>query len=396
MNCKPLHFETYVPQPGGNLRDVVFVAQMPHVRGGITLEYSPWFQFLLGLLDIDIEYDPDRHLAENALLQLEVRLGYRTHDDPPTTWHELISTTVTRRLDCSIAEDKKEMNAAYNCSVMDLFELGSNAYPFYLINIRLPVNEEQCMKDPSGPNCAIGRLKDLSIIEIHQNGGFTKIWLTMKTLLTPFVLAATIWYWSRIRQLTRQPYLLEKAIFALGVSLASLDFPLEWLSLWFRLPFMLLVCDLRQGLFYAMLFSFWLIFTGEHLIEDSSRNSLIAYWRHLAFVVVASLCLLVYDMCERGIQLSNPFYSIWSTSVGTNLAYAIIYVASLCALLYFVFLVYKVGRVWSTIKRKRAAALQMNRNRRLKFEMIIYRFKFLMALTVVCAGFTIASYIMKQ
>ncbi len=45
----------------------------------------------------------------------------------------------------------------------------------------------------------------------------------MKTLLTPFVLAATVWYWSRIRQLSRQPYLLEKAIFALGVSLASLD-----------------------------------------------------------------------------------------------------------------------------------------------------------------------------
>ena len=76
--------------------------------------------------------------------------------------------------------------------------------------------------------------------------------------------------------------------------------------------------------------------------------------------------------------------------------YAFIYVASICALLYFVFLVYKVGRVWMTIKRKRAAALQMNRNRRLKFEGVIYRFKFLMLLTLVCAAFTIISYIMKQ
>ncbi len=39
------------------LRDIVFVAQMPHARNGIILEYSPWFQFLLGLLDIDIEYN---------------------------------------------------------------------------------------------------------------------------------------------------------------------------------------------------------------------------------------------------------------------------------------------------------------------------------------------------
>lgn len=59
---------------------------------------------------------------------------------------------------------QKEKDAAYNCSVLDLFELGSNAYPFYLINIRLPINEEQCEKDPNGPNCAIGRIKDLSII----------------------------------------------------------------------------------------------------------------------------------------------------------------------------------------------------------------------------------------
>jgi hypothetical protein len=45
----------------------------------------------------------------------------------------------------------------------------------------------------------------------------------MKTLLTPIVLAATIWYWMRIRQMNRQPILLENAIFALGVSLALLD-----------------------------------------------------------------------------------------------------------------------------------------------------------------------------
>ena len=37
-------------------RDIVFIAQMPHVRQGIQLEYSTWFQFLLGFLEIEMLY----------------------------------------------------------------------------------------------------------------------------------------------------------------------------------------------------------------------------------------------------------------------------------------------------------------------------------------------------
>ncbi|VDN33867.1 unnamed protein product [Cylicostephanus goldi] len=39
-----------------DLREIVFVAQMPHVRDRVQLEYSPWFQFLLGLLQVEVEY----------------------------------------------------------------------------------------------------------------------------------------------------------------------------------------------------------------------------------------------------------------------------------------------------------------------------------------------------
>ncbi|VDM27821.1 unnamed protein product, partial [Toxocara canis] len=334
---------------------------------------------------------------ESALIQLEVRLGYRTRSDGPNDWHELISTNTTRTLECTPPETVKAEGHLYNCAAMDLFELGSNPYPFYLINLRLPVDQETCRRDPKGPNCAIGRISDLRIIAIHQNGGFTAIWLWLKTFVSPIVIAAVSWYWNRIVGLNRFPCLLEKAIFALGLSLAILDFPLEWASLWFRAPFMLLVSDIRQGLFYAVLFSFWLIFAGEHLIDDTSRNNLASYWRNLASVLVASTCLLVYDIAERGMQLSNPFFSIWASETGSRLAYTVVYIASICVFAYFGFLAYKVWRVWSTIKRKRAAQLyHSNENRRLKVEAIIYRFKFLMFFTLVCAAFTIASYIMKQ
>lgn len=52
----------------------------------------------------------------------------------------------------------------YNCDALDLFELGSNPYPFYLINLRIPVNQSLCHINPNGPNCAIGKIADLRII----------------------------------------------------------------------------------------------------------------------------------------------------------------------------------------------------------------------------------------
>lgn len=42
--------------------------------------------------------------------------------------------------------------------------------------------------------------------------------------------------------------------------------PLEYLTLSYDMPFMLLLSDIRQGVFYAVLLSFWLVFAGEHLM----------------------------------------------------------------------------------------------------------------------------------
>ncbi|VDN60220.1 unnamed protein product [Dracunculus medinensis] len=392
-HCDLIHdLEQYVPH-FDDMRDIVFVAQMPHQRDGIALEYSAWFQFLLALLEIDIEYNP----MEKAVLHFEVRLGYRTHSDGVEDWHELITANATRILECIPPEMVKSEGFMYNCDALDLFELGSNPYPFYLINLRIPVNQSLCHINPNGPNCAIGKIADLRIIAIHQNGGFTAIWLWMKTFVSPFVIIAIHWYWKRVSALNRKPYLVEQSIMALGIGLAILDVPIEWLSLWFKTPFMLLIGDIRQGLFYTILFSFWLIFTGEHLIDDNSRNNLKTYWRNLTSVFIASGCLLFYDMAERGMQINNPFFSIWSSELGSKFALIVVYIASLCLFCYFIFLVTKVWRVCVTIKRKRAAHLyRTSEIRRLKVEAVIYRFKFLMFFTLTCAAFTIISYVMKQ
>jgi hypothetical protein len=76
--------------------------------------------------------------------------------------------------------------------------------------------------------------------------------------------------------------------------------------------------------------------------------------------------------------------------------YAFIIIASISVGMYFVFLAYKVMRVIATIKRKRASLAHMAQNRRLKFEGIIYRFRFLMLLTLVCAALTVSGLMMEQ
>lgn len=64
-------------------------------------------------------------------------------------------------------------------------------------------------------------------------------------------------------------FALFRVIFALGISMTSLNVPVEWLSLGFEWTWMLLFEDVRQGMFYSTLFSFWIIFCGEHLMVST-------------------------------------------------------------------------------------------------------------------------------
>ena len=51
--------------------------------------------------------------------------------------------------------------------------------------------------------------------------------------------------------------------------------PLEYLTLSIEMPFMLLLGDMKQGIFYSMLLSFWLVFAGEHLMVSKTLFDLL-------------------------------------------------------------------------------------------------------------------------
>lgn len=381
---------------------IVFVYQMPLPRDGKILDYSRWQQNLIGILQPDIVYNKNLIFESNTKITIDSRLAYRNKDNADTDWKHYASSLDERSLDCNVdGSSSSSINSngttnEFSCSMIPLFELGSLHHDYYLLNIRLPIDTDRQM------NLNIGHIQELQLTVIYQNGGFTKIWLSLKTIFLPMIIAIMIWFWKRVHQLNRSPVLLEYMLLYLGGALTLLNLPLEYFTLAFDMPFMILLGDIRQGIFYAMLLSFWLIFAGEHmLIQDTTTNcndqkSLKIYWRHLSAVIVGCISLFIFDICERGIQLRNPFNSIWVTNFGTHLALTFIVLAGISASIYFLFLCYMIWKVFCNISTKRSSLPTMSTVRRLHYEGIIYRFQFLMLATLICAALTIIGFIMGQ
>ncbi|XP_035656442.1 protein wntless homolog isoform X3 [Oncorhynchus keta] len=369
--------------------NIVFAVHIPLPNK----EMSPWFQFMLVILQFDIAFKMYNQIEDGAVATIDVGVAYR--DDMLSEWTEMAHSIERRKLCCNFTTTKTYENEGryYECDLLPFMELGNVAHKYYLLNIRLPVSERNKI------NVGIGEIKDIRLVVssgIHQNGGFTKVWFAMKTFLTPSILIILVWYWRRITLMTRPPVLLEKVIFALGLCMTFINIPVEWFSVGFNWTWMLLFGDIRQGIFYAMLLSFWIIFCGEHLMDHVERNRFSIYWKQVGPIVFGSFCLFIFDMCERGVQLKNPFYSIWASDVGTELAMAFIIVAGICACLYFLFLCFMVFQVFRNISGKRSSLPAMSKARRLHYEGLIFRFKFLMLVTLTCAAMTVIFFIISQ
>lgn len=368
---------------------VVYIFQIPTPRDNIALDYSRWQQNLIGVLSFEIQYDGSFEMPDDVTLTMDVRMAYRNAGDADDDWKTYANATIQRHLECIVEKDNQYH--PISCSIVPLFELGSLHHDYYLLNIRFPVDESKQM------NRDFGHLDDLWLVAINQNGGFTIVWLTMKTAFFPLVILTLMWFWNRVHQLKRSPVLLEYMLLSIGAALTFLNAPIELLTLIFDMPFMPLFQDIRQGIFYASLLSFWLVFAGEHMMINSPQpRHLRIYWKHLSAVVIGCVSLLVFDLIEKGSQIGDPFYSIWVSSLGTNLALTFIICAGISATVYFVFLCYMIWRVFCTINVKRSSLPSMSSVRRLHYEGIIYRFKFLMLATLTCAAMTVIGFILDQ
>jgi hypothetical protein len=143
----------------------------------------------------------------------------------------------------------------------------------------------------------LGKLVDLWMIAIHQNGGFTKVWVSLKTIFFPAIILEMYWMVKRLGLLPRPPTLLEKMLLTLGGSLTLLNLPLEYLTLSFDMPWINLFNDIKQGIFYAVLMAFWLVFAGEHLINDDDSHGTIFLFFSILLLIVFHICNLLSRFC---------------------------------------------------------------------------------------------------
>lgn len=235
------------------LQNILFYTQIPYIKDHVM---SRLFQHLI--TDLGIQFsstDYIRRLMDYGLnmLRFEVALGYRDAVQGP--WHRMARANVTRTLRCQLN------NWGYlSCDHLPFFELGSCHHKQYLVNLVFPsLPLGNSLKEFSG----LAPVSKLTTYVMHQSIGFTRLWLALKSVCCPVTALALVWFLRRAAAAVSTS-LIEKSLAFLGTCLVLYNVPLELLSLFFDCPWLLVANDFRQGLFIAALFSFWVIFVGEH------------------------------------------------------------------------------------------------------------------------------------
>lgn len=378
----------------GDHENTTFVVQLPFPRDKIVLNYSRWMQSLLLIISVEFNYEPmlmgnngaKQSVEAELELHMDVDLGVMNRGD--TDW-KLYARKEGLKRTTYCHGDHLQSGHKIDCDLVQMFELQSLHYNYYLINLQL---REDLMANQSNQ---VGKLAEITGVAIHQNGGFTQIWLALKTVFFTTIFSTLVWYYRRLTRIHRDTTLIERILLGLGTVLTILNAPIEFLSLTYDLPFMLFVNDLRQGVFYCVLLSFWIIFVGEHLLDGTRKNNrLSSYYKELLVICIASTSLLLFDLCDRGVQAFDPFVTIWETD--PRFAKTFILTASVASLTYLGFLAYYIYLAYRTISNKQTSLPAMPLTRRLMYQGVIYRFKFLLSATLICAFSTFLFYVFTQ
>ncbi|CAM4603540.1 unnamed protein product, partial [Lepidochelys olivacea] len=114
------------------------------------VEMNPWLQFMTVTMQLDIMFEMD-----NAIILLSLK---RNTQDMIRTLY-CASPRFKAVTDCFGEQNETmHMKANSDCDMPSFMEIGTVAHLFYLISIRLSVNESQ------GINVGIGEIKDVCLM----------------------------------------------------------------------------------------------------------------------------------------------------------------------------------------------------------------------------------------
>jgi len=396
-----------------DFNQMVFATKIPH-PGSYHMHRE--YQFMLVIMNIQMDFltqningaEAVRNFKENqtiferqeCTIEFDAKVAYSDEKEPKdvSDWKLLMKTDKqTRPLKCVFSRleyhDKaNQIDGYYSCDEQHFFELGSVAHKHYLVNIRFP---------NIGPNvnCLASETSffdGIHFTEIHQNGGYTISLFVSKTAMFPFIVAALIFFMKRVSREQREKSLIEKSIIFLGSSLVLLLLPIDWFTLAFDMPFMLFFSDLRQGLFYTAILIFWCIFAGEHLLDQSGRNQLSSYKIEIGCITLGCFSLFVFDMVERGIQMSYPFHTIWKKDAGETVAKVFLGCAAGAAIIYAIFFTRLLFYVYRNMRMKEVALPAMQEERRKYYENLMFRYRALIWITLFTLFATVVCFVLDQ
>ena len=331
QQCHVLTDEGRSRIPNSQNENIVFSLHIP--VNGETL--TRWFSYMLVLL-----YPELKSLAKPNATQIWFDAKFYHRNNPNEKWSLSHKKHFQRNYNCE--ETEYPGGVDYACEPMNFVELGSVPHKYYLANFKLrkfDANENVINKD-------IGIFSHINMPVIYQSPEFTKLWLSLQTCVFLSQWFVLVWFANRLAQLRRPKTLIEKSILALGISIQIGNCPIQWLALFMEAPWMLLLSDIRQGFAYISLFAFWLVFMSEHLLDKPRRDNLKNYALQLSFVLICGLAMFILDYVERGLQLKDPFWSVWDTLHGRNAALVMPIVGGIFGGLYLInlsFIIFKVS-----------------------------------------------------
>ena len=103
-----------------------------------------------------------------------------------------------------------------------------------------------------------------------------------------------------------------------------------------------------------------------------------SYWKYIGTLWTGCVSLLVFELCQRGMQMNNPFFDLWDYHSGSNLALVMLMFACGSGLFYFGLLFYLIAKVFVNFHQRKAQLPGMNKMRRafyevsLKFILFVY------------------------